>query len=262
MSLYSAYNTQNADTSYTWLERKLSNICSLCIRNEDYENLNVQYYNENILKIIFQMYSVMCSEYFPNDAKSYMEIDLLNPNVFEPIFHLLDRNETVVHVFYPEQIRLYFNYEGVGKQIEIKQLDSCRKYLLEAKSTTSLLPRVENREPAILLNDLQTTNLIKLYILCDHAMEHLSYYYTNGRDEQNFDKTHVHFGSDTKFLSALITQTPKKCIDEIVYDRSLGAIEELFSIKYEDQEGGDESSDEDDEESDCGGSIAKYLKSM
>lgn len=265
--LYSAYTTQQTDTSYTWLERKLANVCGQSIKNEDYENLNVQYYNENILKILLQMYSVMYNEYFPSDIKSYMLVDLLNPNIFEPIFHVVDRNENVIHVFYPDQIRAYFNYQDIGKTMDIKQLDACRRYLLEAKSTSSYLDITDSREDAVVLNDLQSMNLIKLYVLCDHAMEHLAFYYANGRDERNFDKTHIHFGSDSRFLSSLISQTPKKSVDELVYDRSMGAIEKVFSIRYEDQEyandgvGSTSEEGEDDDDDDEGNTnVAKFIK--
>ena len=93
-------------------------------------------------------------------------------------------------------------------------------------------------------------------------MEHLSYYYTNGRDERNFDKTHVHFGSDVRFLSSLISQVPKKQIDELVYDRSLGPIEKVFSIRYDDEDYAetDENSISDDEDEPDGGmNITKFL---
>lgn len=260
--LYSAYTSQHSDTSYTWLERRLANICGLSIKYKDFENLNVQYYNENILNILFQMYSVMYNDYFPSDTKSYMQVDLLNPNIFEPIFHMVDRNENVIHVFYPDQIRAYFNYQDVGKTMDVKQLDVCRRYLLEAKSSSSYLDIIENREEAVILNELQSNNIIKLYVLCDHAMEHLSYYYANGRDERNFDKTHIHFGSDARFLSSLISQVPKKQTDELVYDRSMGAIEKVFSIRYDDQDGdcdSDEHSNTDEDELDSDMSIAKFL---
>jgi hypothetical protein len=93
-------------------------------------------------------------------------------------------------------------------------------------------------------------------------MEHLSYYYANGRDERNFDDTHIHFGSDTRFLSSLISQVPKKQVDELVYDRSMGAIEKVFSIKYDDQDvdcDTDENSNSDEDEFDSDMNIAKFL---
>lgn len=252
--LYSAYTTQHSDTSYTWLERKLAEICGQSIKNDDFESLNVQYYNDDILKILFQMYSVMYNEIFPSDIKSYGLVDLLNPNIFEPIFHVVDRNENVIHMFYPDQIRAYFNYEDMGKTMEVKQLDPCRRYLLEAKSGGSYLSLTNNAEDAVILNDLQTKNLIKLYVLCDHAMEHLAYYYANGREDRNFDKTHLHFGNDSRFLSSIISQGPKRSVDELVYDRSMGPIEQVFSIRYDDQDVS--SNDEEDEDA----NLAKFIK--
>ena len=257
--LYSAYTTQHNDTSYTWLERRLADICGQSIRQQDLENLNVQYYNENILKILLQMYSVMYNDYFPSDVKSYMLVDLLNPNIFEPIFHLVDRDENVIHVFDPDQIRAYFNYEDIGKSIDVKQLDTCRKYLLEAKSTSSYLDLTNNHEEFTVLNDLQSLNVLKMYVLCDHAMEHLAYYYSNGHDDRNFDKTHLHFGSDTRFLSFLISQVPKKAVDELVYDRSLGAIEKVFSIRYDDQEEFESDEEPESDENYEDAHIAKFL---
>jgi len=173
-----------------------------------------------------------------------MVANLLNPCVFEPIFHIIDKDENVVHIFHPEQIQEYFNQDFLSN-VQVKQLELCRPYLLEAKNTQEVFKVGELVDKPIILNQLQSNNLTKLFILCDHALEHLLFYYNVGKNEKNFDKNHDHFGTDVRFLSSLISQAPKRSVDEIAYDRSMTVIENSFNIKY-DQEMNCSDDDEDD----------------
>jgi hypothetical protein len=239
--LYSASTSKHGDTSVTWLERQLTNVCGRSLKKNDIENLNVQYFNEDIFKILLQLYSILYNEYFPNDIKHFKIVDLFEPTIFEPIFHMVDQNHNVIHIFNRQQIRTYFNFQEFGKTSVVKQLDSCRKYLLEVKPTGNYYKISDPIIDCITLNELQSMNFVKLYILCDHALEHLHYYTNHGIDDQNFDLTHQHFGKSVRFLSSLITEMPKKPIDEIVYDRSMKVIEEMFKIRWEECNGEDES---------------------
>lgn len=255
MSFYFASTSQHADTNYTFLERRMAEICGLSLRPSDIDSLNVQYYNSDILKILYQMYSVMHDTFFPNEIKSYMTTNLLNPCVFEPIFHIIDNKEEIVHIFHPEQIQAYFNLDFLSN-VQVKQLEICRPYLLEAKNTQELFKPGDFVEKPIILNQLQTNNLTKLFILCDHALEHLLFYYHVGRNEKNFDKNHDHFGTDMRFLSYLVSPAPKRSVDEVAYDRSMTVIENTFNIKY------DQEIDCSDNEEDGVENIKTYINSL
>lgn len=246
MSFYFSSTSQHADTNYTWLERRFADVCGLTVKPEDIENLNVQYFNEDILKILFQMYAILHGEYFPCEIMRYMVVNLHNPTIFEPIFHIVDDNEDIVHIFHVEQIRTYFNY---NRNFDIKQLQSHSQYLLEPKNTQENFKFNDTTElPAVIFNRLQTQNLIKLYVLCDHAIEHRLYYHNNGRDDKNFDKKHTHFGTDTRFLSAIISQVPKRSINELTYDTSMDIIENSFGIKHGVHNDNDDDTNNSDEE--------------
>lgn len=256
--LYSSNTVKDDNTSATWLERQMSLVCGACLKKTDIDNLNVQYFNDDILNILFQMYSVLYNEYFPNVLKSYMVVRLLEPTQFEPIFHVLNKNEDIVHVFNIPHIESYFNFQD---SCVVKQVDVCRQYLLEVKSISDYGKISEPMVDCIKLNELQTMNLVKLFIMCDHALEHLYYYMHNGVNDKDFDKTHKHFGTNMRFLSALISDMPKKNVDEIVYDRSMKVIEEMFKVKFE-EDGSDDETTETVSDDDCGTSdfnISKYM---
>lgn len=250
MSFYFASTYQNSNTSYTSLERKIAHIAGLALKPTDYDYLNVRYFDENIKNILFQMYAVMHDMHFPTDPKTYLIQSLLNPTPFEPIFHIVDKNEHVVHVFNLDQINTYFNST---QNIKVKQIEPCKKYLLEAKNTQPDFKNQLLTDKPIVLSELQTKNLLKLYVMCDHAIEHLLFYHEVGKEQKNFDLSHEHFGNNTNRLSTLISQTPKKKIDEIVYERSMKIIENSFNIKYDkdiitndEQDSSSSSSDESD----------------
>jgi hypothetical protein len=167
-----------------------------------------------------------------------------NKGFAEPVLYVTRLSvKHVVHVFNYGFIAAYFN--APFEDIQVREIFETQQRLrykndahfVESKDDTlEFLPRA--------LNTLQTINIIRMYTLCDHALEHL-YLTDNGLNMKKVDLAHTNFGKNSKYLSALITVEPSPEMDYVVRTPVDKYVEQIYTLPNEDEDGDtDEDSDE------------------
>lgn len=168
--------------------------------------LNNYYFNEEILEIIKQMFFIKYSKVSEFNYIQYKTIETHNIHS-EPILFSAERNR-LIFTFNVPFIMRYFNQSFDYIEIKEKTQQFKQKHLtLRDDAPYEQKMIVEDNITGITLTKLQQFNLTKIYVLVDHAVEHLKINNDN-TSIKNLDRNHKKFGQNIEFLSALITTTP------------------------------------------------------
>jgi hypothetical protein len=225
---------------YTQKESEILELMAASIRNtSQVTELNVIYFTEDILTIMKQMYSVLIEHHFNESCINLMVVDLPTMPSAEPI--LLYRVKSgVLHIFNLLFIRKMFN---AVPNFEITDLlVKPKRRLAELRPNASFQVNIATDEDiGVKLNDLQMANLVKLFVMCDHAVEHYEIF-QNSPDQNDY--THINFNKNPCFLSCLISRVPNKSLDIGLYYKSDKLVKSIFvSSKHVETESS--SSDDD-----------------
>jgi hypothetical protein len=171
------------------------------------------------------------------------------------MYHVRVSSEPVIYIETPQGTLHIFNYDMISSYYNTS-IDVCEvREIFEARKgytfkNDARFIQSTNDEPDLdvrYLNTLQTINALKLYTLCDHALEHL---YLNGDDPKlrNLDLNHTKFGKTNKFLSGLITQQPSNENNCLVKRERAKYFDQIYTPIDVDENSNDDDDDDDDEE--------------
>lgn len=226
---------------YTQKETEIMELMAASIYNpSQVDDLNVIYFTENILTIMKQMYSALIEHHFNENYINLMVIDLPSMPSAEPI--LLYRVPAgALHIFNLLFIRNMFN---ALPNFEITDLAvKPKRRFVELKPNASFQVNIVTEEDiGVKLNDLQMANLVKLFVMCDHAAEH--YHIFQNSPELN-DYTHINFNKNPSYLSCLISRAPNKSLDIGLYYKNDKLVKSIF-VSSKHVEESESSSSEDD----------------
>ena len=201
-----------------------------------------------------QLYAVMYKRMFSDcGGLTYIILRSLNPIApNEAIFFDLTPQRTLIHIFNVAFIAKFFNNRTHNYRV-VKAHESSstttQKYVLKdnAVYSTQLLSDTDTDTDTgdCILNDLQMTNLIKLLLLCDHALEHVHAFIEEG----SFGYNHKKFGSNIQFLSSIITPSPNKQMERMVRHKHAQDLDRVFTssftLTHDDDDDDDTSTDGD-----------------
>lgn len=246
-------------STYPFVHDELANILSSCIFPEQLEHLSVMSFSEHILTIMKQLYAVMYKRMFSDcSGLTYKLLRSLNPIApNEAIFFDLTPQRTLIHIFNVAFIAKFFNNRTnnyrVVKSHGPSLSSSSSKYVLKdnAVYSSQLLSDTDTDDCIYVggdrLNDLQMTNLIKLLLLCDHALEHVHTFIEGG----SFGYNHKNFGSNIQFLSSIITPSPNKQMERMVRHKHAQDLDRVFTSSFT-LTHDDDDDDDDDTSTDSG----------
>jgi len=208
------------------------------------QELNTTYaYNNTLQIILFRIVSILLDDFGLEGTFKYKIVE--NTQLFEPIFAVTGKVSLIL-VFDQSLIAEYYNNSDFG--ITARKIDAkgSRCVQFDSNALLNLTPSSykPNSDGPPIPSDVMD-KLIKLYVLAEHAVEHLHYHHT----KNTFDMNHEYFNKNPLFLSHIITLEPDKNIHKQLYSSSAPPNKKkhkLFSL-YKTTEC--DSSDDDDESS-------------
>ena len=196
-------------------ETEIATIIGASIKPHQYDDLNVIKFNLKLFDIIKQIYFVTYRYHFGTEPMYIMDLYNIQATS-EPIIHIPDQKYKIIHGFSYSNIAKYFNNNTHINILEtIDQSTTHFTMRDDATFTRGTDNNIEEDLRCIRINKLQSINLIKLYVACDHAIEHLA---INNEDPtlENCDPNHKLFGKNVKFLSSLFSYEKTKDIDYLL----------------------------------------------
>lgn len=199
--------------------------CALKLHDEQY--LNVVSFDDNVFDIFKQLYSVMYRARIENSTFRY--VTLYNTKTAsEPVYYI-KKSQYILHAFNYTLIATCFN--SADDNIDVREWYSpqTQRYCINPVGQFGILEDQDEELPTTLyLNSLQTINILKLYVICDHALEHLCI--NNGDSElKNIDYSHKQFGKTNRYLSGILTTAPSRSNNAIVCQPIIKAFEEIYT---------------------------------
>lgn len=227
----SFYTTASSVTEKNFFSSELSSILGCGIRINQLDFLNVVSFNENIMTIFKQIYAILLDKKKDIRTFYYIELDKILAWA-EPVVYV-KKSHYILHIFNQQFIQTFFN---TPFDLEVRQILQAKKCLYKIRDNALIQPQPENTEvvTTIHLNELMTQNLLKLYTLADHAVEHLYLSTTN----------HSKFGKHNIFLSGIITSQPSPEIHNYLFSENKKT---PFHKMFQLESSADENSDSDND---------------
>lgn len=237
MDNFYAVSTAKHQEDGSFYEKEIRSIVGCALKRGQEDCLNVLSFSSEIFEIFKQIYYMLYQSKI--SAGSFKYVTMQNIKIFsEPVVYI-KRPNYVLHVFNYSIIAKYF--DSSIEDIEIREILETKQRAYTFKDNAKFVDSHVCLPPldSYLLNELQETNVLKLYILADHALEHL--YINNGDPELNkLDLNHKRFGTNNKFLSGLITNAPSHSNEALLKNVNLADFKQLYDVMSSEESEDDE----------------------